>query len=248
MQDMAAAFEDDVTQALIPFVDATFRTIPDRDHRAMAGLSMGGMQTFQVTLNHLDLFSYIGGFSGAGGMLVLGGRKLDPKTAYNGVFADPAAFREEGAPAVAGRRDRGAREDARGNPETAHVADGSGHQARLLRVARHGARVADVAARPEGLRAAAVLKERHSNLTLDHMTFGPLGFGGSAIGNLYSPVSEAVAHAAIRTAVDLGIRYFDTAPHYGFGLSEKRLGEVLEGLKTTQSGHIDQGRAQVAAG
>jgi enterochelin esterase family protein len=92
MQEMAAAFEDDVTQALIPFVDSTFRTISDRDHRAMAGLSMGGMQTFQITLDHLDLFSYIGGFSGAGGMLVLGDRKLDPKTDYNGVFADPAAF------------------------------------------------------------------------------------------------------------------------------------------------------------
>ena len=92
MQDMASAFEDDVTQVLIPLIDSTFRTLSDRDHRAMAGLSMGGMQTFQITLNHLDLFSYIGGFSGAGGMLVLGDRKLDPKTDYNGVFADPAAF------------------------------------------------------------------------------------------------------------------------------------------------------------
>jgi enterochelin esterase-like enzyme len=92
MQEMASAFEDDVTQALIPYVDSTFRTIADRDHRAMAGLSMGGMQTFQITLNHLDLFSYIGGFSGAGGVQVLRDRKLDPKTDYNGVFADPAAF------------------------------------------------------------------------------------------------------------------------------------------------------------
>ena len=92
MQDMSAAFEDDVTQVLIPFIDKTFRTFADRDRRAMAGLSMGGMQTFQVTLNHLDLFSYIGGFSGAGGMFVLGDRKLDPKTDYNGVFADPAEF------------------------------------------------------------------------------------------------------------------------------------------------------------
>jgi enterochelin esterase-like enzyme len=92
MQDMAAAFEDDVTQSLIPYIDSTFRTLSDRDHRAMAGLSMGGMQTYQITLDHLDLFSYIGGFSGAGGMLVLGNRKLDPKTDYNGVFADPAAF------------------------------------------------------------------------------------------------------------------------------------------------------------
>jgi enterochelin esterase family protein len=92
MQDMAAAFEDDVTQALVPYIDSTLRTISDREHRAMAGLSMGGMQTFQITLDHLDLFSYIGGFSGAGGMLVLGNRKLDPKTDYNGVFADSAAF------------------------------------------------------------------------------------------------------------------------------------------------------------
>lgn len=92
MQDMAAAFEDDVTEVLIPYIDSTFRTLSDRDHRAMAGLSMGGMQTFQITLDHLDLFSYISGFSGAGGMLVLGDRKLDPKTDYNGVFADPAAF------------------------------------------------------------------------------------------------------------------------------------------------------------
>ena len=92
MQDMAAAFEDDVTQALIPFIDSNFRTLSDRDHRAMAGLSMGGMQTFQITLDHLNLFSYIGGFSGAGGMLVLRDRSLNPKTDYNGVFADPAAF------------------------------------------------------------------------------------------------------------------------------------------------------------
>jgi enterochelin esterase-like enzyme len=90
MREMMSAFEDDVTQALIPFIDRTFRTLKDRHHRAMAGLSMGGMQTFQITLNHLNLFSYIGGFSGAGGML--GDQKMDPRTDYNGVFADPAAF------------------------------------------------------------------------------------------------------------------------------------------------------------
>ena len=96
MQEMTSAFEADVTEALIPFIDSTFRTIPDRDHRAMAGLSMGGMQTFHVTLNHLDLFAYIGGFSGAAGPLVLSGRTLDPGSDYNGVLAgaiaDPAAF------------------------------------------------------------------------------------------------------------------------------------------------------------
>jgi enterochelin esterase family protein len=91
MPDMMAAFEADMTEALIPFIDKTFRTIADRDHRAMAGLSMGGMQTFQVALNHLDVFSHIGGFSGAAGALTLG-RDLDPKTDYNGVLADAAAF------------------------------------------------------------------------------------------------------------------------------------------------------------
>ena len=55
----------------------------------MAGLSMGGFQTFQITLSRLDLFSHIGGFSGAGG---LGGRAFDPKTDFNGAFADPKAF------------------------------------------------------------------------------------------------------------------------------------------------------------
>lgn len=90
MQEMMSVFEDDVTQALIPFIDKTYRTISDREHRAMAGLSMGGMQTFHITLKHLDLFSYIGGFSGAGGMFE--NRKMDPKTDYNGAFADPAAF------------------------------------------------------------------------------------------------------------------------------------------------------------
>jgi len=92
MQQMMSTFDEDVTKALIPFIDSTFRTIPDRDHRAMAGLSMGGMQTFVVTFNHLDMFSYIGGFSGAGGMSIGGGPAPDVKTLYNGALADSTAF------------------------------------------------------------------------------------------------------------------------------------------------------------
>jgi enterochelin esterase-like enzyme len=57
------AFEPVMINEVIPMVDRTYRTIPDRAHRAMAGTSMGGMQTFQITLNHLDMFSSIGGFS-----------------------------------------------------------------------------------------------------------------------------------------------------------------------------------------
>jgi enterochelin esterase-like enzyme len=92
MQERMSAFEDDMTQVLIPFIDKTFRTIPDRDHRAMAGLSMGGMQTFQVTFDHLDLFSYIGGFSGAANVFMMGNGGLDMKTAFHGAMADPKAF------------------------------------------------------------------------------------------------------------------------------------------------------------
>jgi enterochelin esterase family protein len=92
MQERMGAFEDDMTQVLIPFVDKTFRTLSDREHRAMAGLSMGGMQTFQVTFDHLDLFSYIGGFSGAANAFITGNGKMDTKTALHGAMADPAAF------------------------------------------------------------------------------------------------------------------------------------------------------------
>jgi enterochelin esterase-like enzyme len=92
MRERMGAFEDDMTQVLIPFVDKTYRTIADRDHRAMAGLSMGGMQTFQVTFDHLDVFSYIGGFSGAANVFAMGNEKLDTKTAFHGTMADPAAF------------------------------------------------------------------------------------------------------------------------------------------------------------
>ena len=92
MDDMMSAFEDDMTQALIPFIDSTYRTLKDRDHRAMAGLSMGGMQTFHVTFDQLQLFSYIGGFSGASNPFAGGTGNFDTKTAYNGALADPAAF------------------------------------------------------------------------------------------------------------------------------------------------------------
>jgi D-threo-aldose 1-dehydrogenase len=54
-----------------------------------------------------------------------------------------------------------------------------------------------------------------------------LSFGGAAIGNLYTEVSDDDARAAINAAWEGGIRTFDTAPHYGLGLSERRLGEAL---------------------
>ncbi|MEQ4304706.1 aldo/keto reductase [Plantactinospora sp. B6F1] len=58
----------------------------------------------------------------------------------------------------------------------------------------------------------------------------PLGLGCAPIGNLYRAVDEAEALATVRAAWECGIRYFDTAPHYGLGLSERRLGDALRTL------------------
>ena len=57
-----------------------------------------------------------------------------------------------------------------------------------------------------------------------------LGMGTAAIGNLYAPVAPDMARATVAAAWAAGIRYFDTAPHYGFGLAERRLGEALAEL------------------
>ena len=56
-----------------------------------------------------------------------------------------------------------------------------------------------------------------------------LGFGGAVIGNLYRAVDDDTASGAVDAAWDAGIRYFDTAPHYGLGLAERRLGRALSG-------------------
>lgn len=85
-----ATFTPILLQDIIPMIDKQFRTLPDREHRAMAGLSWGGHQTFQTALNHLDKFSYIGTFSGA---LFLKESELDK--VYNGVFSDSKAFNQK---------------------------------------------------------------------------------------------------------------------------------------------------------
>ncbi|WP_414167362.1 aldo/keto reductase [Streptoverticillium reticulum] len=56
-----------------------------------------------------------------------------------------------------------------------------------------------------------------------------IGFGAAPLGGLFRPVTEAEAEGAVTAAWEAGIRYFDTAPHYGAGLSEQRLGAVLRG-------------------
>jgi D-threo-aldose 1-dehydrogenase len=60
---------------------------------------------------------------------------------------------------------------------------------------------------------------------------GPLGFGGAPVGNMFEPVDEHTAEAALVAAWNSGVRYFDTAPHYGSGLSEHRFGTILRRYK-----------------
>lgn len=93
-------FEQMVTEEVIPLVDKRFRTIADRDHRAVAGLSWGAKQAYDLGLGYRDLFSWVGGFSG---IIVIGEFRVRPAgyedpekfaAAYNGVFKDPKWFND----------------------------------------------------------------------------------------------------------------------------------------------------------
>lgn len=85
----------DVTQIyindLIPFIDKTFRTYTDKEHRAMAGLSRGGFQTCNTVFNNMDKFAWMGAFSGFFGFRGNNTRE----TAFNGVFRDADAFNKQ---------------------------------------------------------------------------------------------------------------------------------------------------------
>jgi enterochelin esterase-like enzyme len=87
----SSVFTEMMLTDLVPMVESVFRVAPGRENRAMAGLSMGGMQTFTTGLTNLDKFAYIGGFSGSSG----GRGGFDPKTSNGGVFADAAAFNKK---------------------------------------------------------------------------------------------------------------------------------------------------------
>ena len=74
-----AGFEDDLLKDIIPFVESHYPVQADREHRAIAGLSMGGGQALRIGLKHLDKFAWVGGFSSGGGMLT--GLIPDPEAA-----------------------------------------------------------------------------------------------------------------------------------------------------------------------
>ena len=122
-----SAFAKVMTEELIPFVDSNYRTLTDQPNRAMAGLSMGGMQTKQITLANLDKFSHIGIFSGGS------------VAADDPALADPAAFKQKvkvlfvsyGGKEAAGAATAKANHEAlekRGIPSTCYVSPDTAHE------------------------------------------------------------------------------------------------------------------------
>ncbi|MDR0692075.1 MAG: esterase [Prevotellaceae bacterium] len=90
MQRMFGMFPELLVKEIVPMIDASFRTKPTRENRAMAGLSMGGMHTYQVVMNNQDKFASLGAFSGGGAGPV---EQID--MLYDGIFANPQNFNKQ---------------------------------------------------------------------------------------------------------------------------------------------------------
>ena len=82
-------FPELLVKEIVPMIDASFRTKTDLESRAMAGLSMGGMHTFQAVMPNLDKFAYLGGFSGGAGSV----KQIDQL--YDGIFTNPEKFNQQ---------------------------------------------------------------------------------------------------------------------------------------------------------
>jgi D-threo-aldose 1-dehydrogenase len=93
--------------------------------------------------------------------------------------------------------------------------------------------------------SAALARRELGNTGLE---VSELGFGGAAIGNLYRALPDEDASAAVRESFAAGVRYFDTAPFYGFGLSEMRVGQALQGAPTLPVISTKVGRRLVPTG
>ncbi len=90
VREASGNITDIYVKNLIPYIDKTFRTKTDRQNRAMAGLSRGGMQTTMTVFANMDKFAWMGTFSG---FFVRGNEGIE--NSFNGVFKDPAAFDEK---------------------------------------------------------------------------------------------------------------------------------------------------------
>ena len=129
-----SAFATILTEELIPFIDAHYRTLSDQPHRAMAGLSMGGFQTRQIALANLDKFSHIGIFSGGS------------IAADDPALADPAAFKQKVKVLFVsyGSKENTATAKAnhealaqKGVPNTFYVSEGTAHEWQTWRRSLH---------------------------------------------------------------------------------------------------------------
>ena len=78
-------FQELIIREIIPMIDSNYRTISDREHRAMAGLSWGGLQTFEIVFNNIDKFAYLGAFSGA----LMTRDNIDITELYGGLLKHP---------------------------------------------------------------------------------------------------------------------------------------------------------------
>lgn len=90
VRSASGSITDIFVKDMIPYIDKTFRTYTDRDHRAMAGLSRGGAQTTATVFTNMDKFAWVGTFSG---FFYRGSNLID--SAFNGVFKDAAAFNKK---------------------------------------------------------------------------------------------------------------------------------------------------------
>jgi len=88
-----SSFEEVFIGEIIPEIDKKFRTIPNREHRAIAGLSMGASQTMSIIMNNLNQFSYYGGFSGTANFP--GDKELDADTFLNGAFSNSEEVKQK---------------------------------------------------------------------------------------------------------------------------------------------------------
>ncbi|MGD9931255.1 MAG: alpha/beta hydrolase-fold protein [Mangrovibacterium sp.] len=88
-----SVFEEVMITEIIPMIDTKFRTMADRKHRAIAGLSMGANQTMRIIMNNLDVFSNYGGFSGTSNYP--SANEIDPATFLDGKFDDGKQVNEQ---------------------------------------------------------------------------------------------------------------------------------------------------------
>lgn len=89
----AMVFEEVMMNEIIPMIDKRFRTIADREHRAIAGLSMGANQTMRICMNNLNKFAYYGGFSGTSNYP--SSDEINVETFLNGAFKNGKAVNEQ---------------------------------------------------------------------------------------------------------------------------------------------------------